>query len=244
MVSEVHVFGGIAEDTDVRSDADLRDRFPARGGERVWSRSTHFRRCFMGGRIRCLAVVGLGLGLVSPAMAYFSVPQDGRMFVSPAGGSAGADSEFGRLTDTNTEIPLLFDLPSPGPTPEVEIGFFSAGTELDFYMRSVFGGTFFASSKLNDVSSNTTFLDANNSLGLGGSTIEQLTPLTWRLHLDDAASFLFDDDDDDVLLDLRLEPADTDSGAVPEPRESLLAGLGLLAIAGAALRRRVASVTA
>src|SRR5688572_137362 len=91
-------------------------------------------------------------------------------------------------------------------------------------MSTDFNGTFSAFS--NDTTSagaRTTFMDLDNSLGLGGSVVEQTGTNMYRLRLDDAASFTVDDDDDDVLINLRVEP-----GVVPEP--VMAAGPGSLAL--------------
>src|SRR5262249_46124743 len=76
------------------------------------------------------------------------------------------------------------------------------------YLRTEFGGVYWAFSvdAVTDAS-RYAFMDLDNSLGFGGSIIEQTGPATWLLHMEDAASFLYDDDDDDVLVQLRLEPA-------------------------------------
>lgn len=104
------------------------------------------------------------------------------------------------------------------------MGTFFAGTSIDFGMRTVFSGTYYAFS--NDTTSagaRTACIDLNNSLGHGGSAVEQTGTNLYVLRLDDAASFTIDDDDNDVLLNLRIAP-----GVVPEP--AMAAGLGSLAL--------------
>jgi hypothetical protein len=49
-------------------------------------------------------------------------------------------------------------------------------------------------------------MDLDDSLGWGGSVVQQTSPTTWTLHLDDALSYLVDDNDSDVLIQVRLAP--------------------------------------
>lgn len=51
------------------------------------------------------------------------------------------------------------------------------------------------------------FTDRDNSLKRDGSIVEQLSPSTWLLHLDDAASVDVDDSDGDLLIEMKLIPA-------------------------------------
>jgi uncharacterized protein (TIGR03437 family) len=72
-------------------------------------------------------------------------------------------------------------------------------------MYTTFGTSAYAFSNGSDSASQVVFRDTNNSLGMGGSIIEQTSANTWLLHLDDARSSQFDDDDNDVLIALRLD---------------------------------------
>ncbi len=144
-----------------------------------------------------------------PLASFFSVPYDAIFYVAPMGGGAGATSDFGVGTSQADAVPLLHGLPNyPNPSGEVQVGPVARGGALNFYLRSEFGGVYWAFSvdTISDAS-RYAFMDLDNSLGLGGSIIEQTGPTTWLLHMDDAASFYYDDDDDDVLVQLRLEPA-------------------------------------
>ena len=89
---------------------------------------------------------------------------------------------------------------SVSPSPVVDLGFFPAGSQLDFYNVSSYGGTFFAFSSALDGSPTArdlvVFRDTNNSLGFGGSAVETVGVDEWILHLDDAASLGNDDDNE------------------------------------------------
>ncbi len=119
------------------------------------------------------------------------------------------------------------------PSYVVDMGFFAAGTGLDFYNISDWGGTSYAFSSALGGSPTAqdlvVFTDADNSLGLGGSVVESLGLDHWRLHLDDAASYNIDDDDNEMIIDVRVTP-------VPAPSAVLLGFLGVTA-AGWRLRK-------
>src|SRR5262249_36960736 len=134
---------------------------------------------------------------------------DATLYVAPMGGGAGATSDFGLGTSQADAIPLLHGLPNyPNPSGEIQVGSVARGSALNFYLRTEFGAEYwaFSADTITDAS-RYAFMDLDNSLGLGGSIIEQTGPATWLLHMDDAASYLYDDDDDDVLVQLRFEPA-------------------------------------
>lgn len=174
----------------------------------------------------------MAFGLSTARGSFFTMPVDGTLYAVAAGGDAEALSEFGTGTAAGNFHPLITGAPSaPSPTGEVEVGKFFAGTSVDFGLKTSYFGTFYAFS-IDTVGSGarTTFMDLNNSLGLGGNVVELISTNLYRLRLDDAASFAYDDDDNDVLINLRVAP-----GVVPEP--GMLAGVGSLALLMLRLRR-------
>lgn len=183
----------------------------------------------LAGVIVCVA----GFAGISPCCAQgalFTVPYDGMLYFTPLGGEAGATTEFGFGTSQENTVPVFTGLPAnPDPSGEVGFGFYAAGTPLDFYEKTVWNGTIYWAFSVDTTSqaSRVAFMDLDNSLGLGGSIVQQTSPDTWTLHLDDAASYLIDDDDDDVLIQITLVP-------VPEPSSAtLLVGGSLLLLAAA-----------
>lgn len=163
----------------------------------------------------------------SSTASFFTMPYDAVLFMTPMGGSAGAITEFGLGTSINDYTSYFTGLPNtPNPNMEIEAGFFLTGTDLDFYQKTPFGeSTYWAFSNSTDQGSLCAFSDIDNSLGFGGSVVEQTGSEEWLLHLDDAASLNIDDDDNDVLIQLRLSPFNP----VPIPGAAFLflPGLGL-----------------
>jgi hypothetical protein len=105
-------------------------------------------------------------------------------------------------------VPYYTGLPSnPNPVGEVMVGFFPAGTIINFGMFTQSGiETGWAFSTGTDQFSIVAFTDTDNSLGMGGSITQQTSSTTWLLHLDDALSYQVDDDDNDVLMQIRIAP--------------------------------------
>ncbi len=156
----------------------------------------------------------------------FFLPESGDLYIQAAGGSAGAVTDFGVGTSPLNHVSLITGLPgNPVPTTEVFVGNFLKDEEVVFSMRTLYlSSTYWAFS--NDFSTDASlyaFRDVNNSLGWGGQTLELIDTNKWIMHLDDAASYTFDDDDDDVLIQIRLEP-------IPEPATALLLLGGGLAL--------------
>ena len=138
----------------------------------------------------------------------FVMPVNGYVFLQQMGGSAGATTTFGLGTSPSNFVPYYTGLPgNPSPSGTVFIGYFTAGTILNFGMYTTFNGqNGWAFSSANDLASVVSFSDPNNSLGLGGSAIQQINQNTWLFHLDDALSYMYDDDDNDVLMLLKIAP--------------------------------------
>jgi hypothetical protein len=139
----------------------------------------------------------------------FVMPSSGYLSIQCIGGSAGGVTTFGLGTSPSNFVPLLFGLPNSRPSASVPImaGFFSAGTTIHMGMYTTFAGdSGWAFSNGTDQASIVAFSDIDNSLGLGGSIIQQIGSNTWVLHLDDALSYKYDDDDNDVLIVLRIWP--------------------------------------
>lgn len=158
----------------------------------------------------------------SALAAYFTIPYDADVYIKHLNGSFF--TEFGRIDAEDEEI-VIFPVRTPGST-EVGLGEFLAGSGLDFYIKTSFGGNFVTYSNVLDERALVAFFDTDNSLGLGGSAIQRTGANTWLLNLDDAASLAFDDDDNDYRVQIRLV-------AVPEASSLLLGSLGILVISGA-----------
>ena len=120
----------------------------------------------------------------------------------------GAQWRFGLGTTQANFDEIISNIPpfTSLPSAEVFVGQFNAGETVHFGMFTTFiGDSAWAFSNRTDVPSRNAFTDEDNSLGFGGSVIEQESPTTWLMHLDNAVSFLYDDDDNDIVLRLRLE---------------------------------------
>jgi tetratricopeptide (TPR) repeat protein len=72
--------------------------------------------------------------------SFFIVPYDAMLSLRPAGGSAGAVTEFGMGTSEARHLPIFTGLPrAPHPDGEVKVGFVVAGSELTFYEKTEWG---------------------------------------------------------------------------------------------------------
>jgi len=159
----------------------------------------------------------------------FVMPFGGYLSVQFVGGEAAGVTTFGLGTSPGDFVALLSGLPnSPSSLDAINVGFFAAGVTIHFGMFTTFSGSGWAFSNSTDQASLVAFSDIDNSLGLGGSIIQQTSNNTWVLHLDDAQSYLVDDDDNDVLIRLAItsKPVST----VPEPSTwiMLLSGSALV----------------
>jgi hypothetical protein len=138
----------------------------------------------------------------------FIMPYDAAVYVSPAGGTGAAVSEFGVCFGDSECKVILRGLPSnPSPADEVKVGDFTKGEVICFCMKTAWRGEEYLSRSSNrSALSQIAFRDLDNSLKLRrGRTAERIAPDMWILHLDDGASFLYDDNDRDVLIRIRLD---------------------------------------
>jgi hypothetical protein len=136
------------------------------------------------------------------------MPYDAAVYVSPAGGTGAAVSDFGVcLGDSECKV-ILRGLPSnPFPADEVKVGDFTKGEVICFCMKTTWRGQEYLTQSSNrSAISQIAFRDLDKSLNLKrGRTAERITTDMWILHLDDGASFLYDDNDRDVMVRIRLE---------------------------------------
>jgi hypothetical protein len=179
-----------------------------------------------------LLIMLLGFPALAPTHARadeFVMPFGGYLSVQSIGGEAGGVTTFGLGTSPSNFVAYLKGLPNtPSSLSAINVGFFASGTTIHLGMFTTFAGASgWAFSNGTDQASIVAFSDIDNSLGLGGSIIQQTGANTWVLHLDDALSYLYDDDDNDVLIQLRI--TDKPVTTVPEPTT------GLLLLAGSAL---------
>lgn len=151
----------------------------------------------------------------------FVMPFNGRLYLLQEGGSASASTDFGLGTSPTNFAQYYGGLPNnPNPVGEVMVGYFTAGTVINFGMFTVFGNqSGWAFSTGTDEGSIVAFTDIDDSLGMGGSITQQTSSTTWLLHLDDALSYLYDDDDNDVLMQIRVAPG-TPQHPTVSPRSS------------------------
>lgn len=156
-------------------------------------------------------------------------------FGTPSTGSSIAERDVIFVIELNGGVS------SVAPSPVVNAGYFTAGSSLDFYNVSNFGGTFFAfSSALGGSptpSDLVVFADADNSLGFGGSIVETIGVDNWILHMDDAASICCDDDDNEIVIQVWVDHSAEPPVSVAEPASIAVFALGLITL-GAARRRR------
>jgi hypothetical protein len=186
----------------------------------------------------------LGLLVVGPTCAWadgvneFVMPTDGYVSFQSLGGEAGGVTTFGLGTSPSNFLALFTGLPNnPSSLSVVNVGFFSAGTTIHMGMFTTYAGeSGWAFSNGTDLASIEAFSDPDNSLGLGGSIIQQTGPNTWVLNFDDALSYKYGDDDNDVVIRLRITSKPI--SAVPEPGSGLLLISGSTLVAWRARRRR------
>ncbi len=176
-----------------------------------------------------------GQSYPTPTGPFFTVPYDATLYLQPVGGFAGAVTEFGIGTSIQDHTAYFTGLPyNPNPANELDVGYVAAGTSLNFYEKTEWlGSTYwaFSSEYATDLASFIAFWDPTLSFSPTGNIVQQTSPTTWVLHLDDAASYLVDDNNSDVLMQVRLVP-------VPEPSTLSMFIISLLGPIGYAWRRR------
>src|SRR5262249_10133978 len=105
--------------------------------------------------------------------------------------------------------PYFTGLPdSPTPSGEVQVAPVAQGTSLTFYQKTTWGGSTYWAFSDRVVYDQASLIAFANPTAAGTlSVVEQTSPTTWVLHLDDAASYLVDNDNNDALIQVRLVPA-------------------------------------
>ena len=184
----------------------------------------------------CILLVLVSLPSCADAGIVTTTIDGNLIFEALEGHGATSNQEFGLGTPSTDSLPqqrmIIFiihlvneEISSVTPARIVNLGFFPAGSALDFYNFSDFGGPHWAFSshlKLNPSQSDLeVFTDRDNSLGMNGSVVERIGVDHWILHLDDAASV--DDDDNEMIIRVQVQ-------SVPEPFTVVLvlAGAGCL----------------
>ncbi|MEZ5325559.1 MAG: hypothetical protein R3F19_10900 [Verrucomicrobiales bacterium] len=137
-------------------------------------------------------------------------PFDCTVYLRGSGGSASATSHMG-LGTTNTDFrAILLDLPRISLTGEddaVEVGRFSMGDPIPLaIVTSWTGRQHYAFVAGGDQASRGAFYDVDGSSGKEGEHGVETIDDHFLLHLDDAASYTFDDNDQDILIEIWFEP--------------------------------------
>lgn len=156
---------------------------------------------------------------------------------TPATGSTLADRNMVFQIDYRANATVF-------PSKVVSMGYFYAGSKLDFYNLSDWSGNLYGySSRLSlspTPSDLAVFSDTDNSLGFGGSIVRNLGIDSWVLYLDDAWSYSVDDDDNEMIIKVWVDQsAIPPKTMVPIPQAMWLLGSGLLGLMGIARMRQV-----
>ena len=136
----------------------------------------------------------------------FIAPNSGNLYVKCMRGNAGSKSYFGTGTSPATFKPYLTDLPGSCPTNEVLVGAVKAGQPVPFAIATYWNGqAYWAFSTSTDQPSAVSFSDVCCTLGMGGNIIQQTSPNTWLMHVNDAAHYTIDRcEADNILIQMRL----------------------------------------
>jgi len=145
---------------------------------------------------------------VEPAgsVPLITTKTSGEITVAFLQGSSGATSEIGfgyaiATTPAANRYILFQGLPqNPSPTTEQNLGFMPAGSGLDFYVITE------GVSQYSGFLPNQSFWDTDNSLGWGGTIVEErhIGVEDYLLHLDRATGGI--DDDNDFLMEVKISP--------------------------------------
>ena len=136
----------------------------------------------------------------------FTAPYSGNLYLQCVGGSAGATSQFGIGNSQANFVAYLNGLPSACPDAEVLVGPVAAGQTVEFGISTLWiGQTYWAFSGNTDEASTVSFTDVCNSLGMNGKIIQQTSPTTWVVHLNDAAHYTISQcEANNILVQIRL----------------------------------------
>lgn len=136
----------------------------------------------------------------------FTMPATGNLYLETVTAKLGASWTFGVGTTPANCVIALASLPDTSPpSGEVSIGTYQAGEDVKFCMWTQYGtNQAWAFSDGTDAASIIAFWDTEDQLGMGGRIIQQTSPTTWIMHLDNAVSYLYDDSNNDILMQIRL----------------------------------------
>jgi hypothetical protein len=163
---------------------------------------------FMLSRICCGLVAFVSLLLFANVVdaESFTAPYGGNLYLQCIGGSAGATSQFGIGSSPANFVAYLNGLPSGCPDAEVLVGPVAAGQTVEFGISTLWlGQTYWAFSGNTDEASIVSFTDVCNTLGMNGKIIQQTSPTTWVMHLNDAAHYTISQcEANNILVQIRL----------------------------------------
>ena len=172
----------------------------------------HYKRLF------CCSLVVAAATITVPLAngETFVAPMSGNLYTKCVGGSAGAASIFGVGTSPTTFVPSLRNLPSACPTAEVLIGTVATGQTVQLAVYTYWNGKdYWAFSTAADAGSVVAFTDLSNSLKMNGHIIQQTSPTTWTMHLNDAAHYTVSTAEaNNLIIQLRIDDATQGGGTM------------------------------